>query len=283
MLQGIITRAANGRPLSAGQLDGNWQAISDFLDEMQGGVTITGITMLEDGSGFYLVLSNGDSAGPILFPEIPVPEPVESFPEAPLDGEQYARRDGDWSIVVGEVEEAPDDTKLYGRVGKNWAEIVVKEAPKNGTPYVRQDGSWITMPSSGGGGSTPAGTFRIRGDWTSGMVMVKYDVVEHNSMLWMCRDNYGANTPAPSVANDGYWRPISFPTTVLYEGVTDALYHQWATATKTSLQDLWTILNTFENVNVAQNTKIAALEAKDVTLTNRIKALEDRLAAASIA
>jgi hypothetical protein len=52
--------------------------------------------------------------------------------EAPMDGEQYARQMGDWSIVTGAVEEAPID----------------------GTPYARQDGGWVAASTGGGFAST---------------------------------------------------------------------------------------------------------------------------------
>ena len=46
--------------------------------------------------------------------------------EAPVDGNQYARKDAGWEEVIasGGVEEAPIDTKQYGRKDAGWTEVV---------------------------------------------------------------------------------------------------------------------------------------------------------------
>ena len=46
--------------------------------------------------------------------------------EAPIDGNQYARKDAGWEEVIasGGVEEAPIDTKQYGRKDAGWTEVV---------------------------------------------------------------------------------------------------------------------------------------------------------------
>jgi hypothetical protein len=47
-----------------------------------------------------------------------------SFPEAPLDSKQYARKNGAWDEVVIDVTEAPNDGKQYVRKNEAWAELV---------------------------------------------------------------------------------------------------------------------------------------------------------------
>jgi len=79
------------------------------------------------------------------------------IPDAPEDGKQYARKDGDWDEVVaggGDVEEAPSDGKLYGRKDGDWEEVIgdVEEAPKDNKQYARKDGAWDEVVSGGGGG-----------------------------------------------------------------------------------------------------------------------------------
>lgn len=53
-----------------------------------------------------------------------------SFPEAPLDGKLYGRKNAAWSEVPNEggsgssgIPEAPEDGKLYGRKDKEWEEV----------------------------------------------------------------------------------------------------------------------------------------------------------------
>lgn len=268
VLNGMVLREEKGSALTIPEHDGNFRILAEAIIAAGAGRTIIGTMATEDGTGFYFVMSSGDPIGPINLPQPEAPEPTDAFDEAPLDGLQYARQNAEWSEVIGQVEEAPEDGKRYVRRNEDWVEITIGEAPKDGTPYVRQDGTWIA-PVSGGSGSTPTDSFRIRGTWTSNMSMEAFDVVEHNDMLWMCRASYGTTAPAPSFGASGYWKAISFPSTFNPEGVTDQLLHQWASATKTGRQDIWTILNAFEAVNVAQS--------------NKITALENRLAAAGIA
>jgi hypothetical protein len=44
-------------------------------------------------------------------------------PEAPIDGQAYARKNGGWQVVEGEVKEAPTDGKTYGRNNSAWVEL----------------------------------------------------------------------------------------------------------------------------------------------------------------
>lgn len=44
-------------------------------------------------------------------------------PEAPIDGQAYARKNGGWQVVEGEVREAPTDGKSYARKNSSWVEL----------------------------------------------------------------------------------------------------------------------------------------------------------------
>jgi hypothetical protein len=54
--------------------------------------------------------------------------------EAPVDGQQYARQDAGWSVVVG------------GSGGGG-----IAEAPTDGKPYVRQSSAWAAFDLIDGG------------------------------------------------------------------------------------------------------------------------------------
>ena len=50
----------------------------------------------------------------------------------------------DTNGVVGEVEEAPEDGKVYGRQDAAWVEAFA-EAPKDTKTYGRKDGAWTSL------------------------------------------------------------------------------------------------------------------------------------------
>ena len=79
-----------------------------------------------------------------------------AFPEAPVDGLEYARKNAAWSEVTG-FPEAPTDGQQYGRQSSTWTVIDtaadgVPEAPENGTIYGRKNAAWVEVPTGGGGG-----------------------------------------------------------------------------------------------------------------------------------
>jgi hypothetical protein len=96
-----------------------------------------------------------------------------SFPEAPVDGEQYARQNAGWSVVDhpdggaggGTVTTADvqltspttfvpsglttqEDANAY--IGEE-LEKIIPDAPANGTIYGRQNNGWVSVPTGGGG------------------------------------------------------------------------------------------------------------------------------------
>lgn len=79
-----------------------------------------------------------------------------TFPEAPVDNKEYARKNANWSEVAG-FPEAPTDGKQYGRQSSTWTVIDstsggIPEAPENGTIYGRKNADWVEVPTGGGGG-----------------------------------------------------------------------------------------------------------------------------------
>ena len=61
-------------------------------------------------------------------------------PEAPTDGEFYARRNADWEISVGT---SPEDGQMYARQGDGWVvSPPFPEAPTDSKQYARQNAAW---------------------------------------------------------------------------------------------------------------------------------------------
>ncbi|AUG88484.1 hypothetical protein PQC39_gp120 [Vibrio phage Vp_R1] len=65
-----------------------------------------------------------------------------SFPEAPIDGKQYARSNESWEEVIG-FEEAPIDGKQYVRSNSSWVEIEVPDTDGVIHGYVRPDVDYV--------------------------------------------------------------------------------------------------------------------------------------------
>jgi hypothetical protein len=58
---------------------------------------------------------------PMIVPSAPAGPQPQPFPEAPLDGQAYARKDAGWTDAgFGGVEEAPGDGLSYMRAGGAW-------------------------------------------------------------------------------------------------------------------------------------------------------------------
>jgi hypothetical protein len=69
------------------------------------------------------------------------------------DGIEYVVRDGAWTVNSGgSFPEAPVDNKQYARKNAAWNEIVVPvgEAPVDGKQYVRKDAGWSELSTTGG-------------------------------------------------------------------------------------------------------------------------------------
>ena len=66
-------------------------------------------------------------------------------PEAPSDGETYARSDEEW-VAIESFPEAPQDGDIYGRSDADWVAIEgFPEAPQDGDIYGRSDADWVAI------------------------------------------------------------------------------------------------------------------------------------------
>lgn len=79
--------------------------------------------------------------------------PPPGIPDAPSDGQQYARQSGTWSVVIGGgagggIPDAPIDTKLYGRQNGSWVQVP-PDPPADGTIYGRQNNAWVPITFPG--------------------------------------------------------------------------------------------------------------------------------------
>lgn len=119
------------RDLLAQGYDRMYVALTDDLSQAHL-YAITGST--ETAGGFLLNVTHIDTAG--TEPDFVSPKTYEFYlsksatgggggvPEAPIDGQQYARQNAGWSVV---------------------ADSGIPEAPQDGNYYVRQNGNWIDL------------------------------------------------------------------------------------------------------------------------------------------
>ena len=119
------------RDLLAQGYDRMYVALTDDLSQAHL-YAITGST--ETAGGFLLNVTHIDTAG--TEPDFVSPKTYEFYlsksatgggggvPEAPIDGQQYARQNAGWSVV---------------------ADSGIPEAPQDGNYYVRQNGAWVNL------------------------------------------------------------------------------------------------------------------------------------------
>jgi hypothetical protein len=108
-----------------------WAAVGEYVYVAgAGGTGQAGLMQVTAISGTQVTLLNP-----------PPPTSPVGIPEAPTDGQQYARKSAAWSVVTGGsgggIPEAPSDGSIYSRLNAAWTAIAA--------PTI-----------SGGGGATPA-------------------------------------------------------------------------------------------------------------------------------
>jgi len=103
-------------------------AIATDVINILGGTSIS--TLAADGAPDSLVITNDDP-----------------FPEAPIDGQPYGRRDAGWidldTLFIGD---APIDGTYYGRFNGTWANVT-EEAPNDANTYGRSGLAWVDLNS----------------------------------------------------------------------------------------------------------------------------------------
>ena len=113
--------------------------VPSALDNWLNGVASTGT--IEKLSGVsYEAGGNG-------IPEGWTVKEIYEYVEAPMDGNQYARQNGTWTVVEPGISDAPSDGKTYGRNNGAWAPVKegITDSPSDGKQYARQDGAWAVV------------------------------------------------------------------------------------------------------------------------------------------
>ena len=101
------------------------------------------------------------------------------IPEAPTDGQQYARQSEAWTVVQGEVEEAPTDGQQYARQNETWT--VVQGGDNNTTINYNGAAAWGEVNPDGtkaGAGLNFTSTLRAG---TTGIYDIVFDTPMPNA------------------------------------------------------------------------------------------------------
>ena len=74
---------------------------------------------------------------------------IYEYVEAPLDGNQYARQNGTWTVVEPGISDSPSDGNKYARQNGAWTPVTegITDSPSDGKQYARQNGAWTVVES----------------------------------------------------------------------------------------------------------------------------------------
>ena len=113
--------------------------VPSALDNWLGGVASTGTFEKISGVSY--------EAGGNGIPEGWTVKEIYEYVEAPLDGQQYARQNGEWTVVEPGITDSPSDGKQYARQDGSWAVVEkgILDAPIDGVQYARQNGEWTPV------------------------------------------------------------------------------------------------------------------------------------------
>ena len=153
-----------------------------------------------------------------------------SFPEAPVDGEQYARQNAGWSVVehpeggtgggtvtTADVQltnpttfmpsgmETQEDANAYieGELQK-----IIPDANADGTIYGRQNNAWVAVPSGGGGDVDLTGyatetwvsaNYQVKGNYLTSSSLNGYATQTWVSSNYQPKGNYLTSESDPTV------------------------------------------------------------------------------------
>ena len=109
------------------------------LDNWLGGVASTGTFEKLSGVSY--------EAGGNGLPEGWTVKEIYEYVEAPLDGQQYARQNGTWTVVEPGISDAPSNGKQYARQDGAWTPVTegLTDSPSDGKQYARQNGAWVEV------------------------------------------------------------------------------------------------------------------------------------------
>ena len=153
-----------------------------------------------------------------------------SFPEAPVDGEQYARQNAGWSVVehpeggtgggtvtTADVQltnpttfmpsgmETQEDANAYieGELQK-----IIPDANADGTIYGRQNNAWVAVPSGGGGDVDLTGyatetwvsaNYQVKGNYLTSSSLNGYATQTWVSSNYQVKGSYLTSESDPTV------------------------------------------------------------------------------------
>ena len=72
---------------------------------------------------------------------------IYEYVEAPMDGNQYARQNGTWTVVEPGISDSPSDGKQYARQNGAWTQVKagLSDSPSDGKTYGRNNGAWTPV------------------------------------------------------------------------------------------------------------------------------------------
>ena len=135
--------------------------VPSALDNWLNGVASTGTFEKLSGVSY--------EAGGNGLPEGWTVKEIYDYVEAPMDGNQYARQNGTWTVVEPGISDSPSDGKTYGRNNGAWTVVEkgITDSPSDGKQYARQNGNWTPveegLPDAPSDGQQYA---RQNGNWT---------------------------------------------------------------------------------------------------------------------
>ena len=200
--KGILDAPIDG--VQYARQDGNWTPVEKGLDwnTIKQKLAGDGVESIKFIMGAEEVILTASELKTLLNQTI--------LPDAPSDGQKYARQDGAWTAVTEGITDSPSDGKQYARQDGAWTVVEsvepgIPDAPVDGTQYARQNGAWTVVTE----GITDApfdGTqyARQNGDWTH----IKEGIPDAPS------------DGKPYARQDGGWVPVQTPTGEKYITIT---------------------------------------------------------------
>ena len=182
--EGITDSPSDGKQYA--RQDGNWAVVEGILDAPIDGVQYarkngewtpvdSGIDwntikqkLAEDGVESIKFIMAGEEVI-LTASELKTLLNQTVLPDAPSDGQKYARKNGAWTTVTEGITDSPSDGKTYGRNNGAWTPVKegISDSPSDGKTYGRNNGAWTPVkegiPDAPSDGKQYA---RQNGEWT---------------------------------------------------------------------------------------------------------------------